>query len=81
MTNQVKPAENAAVITLSDSTVLKPPSRGFIIATSANVTVRMAQNGATILLPNMAAGVIHAIAADQFHATGTGAVGSLVAVW
>lgn len=81
MTTRVKPAENGVVQSLSDSVVLTPPSRGFIIGKLGDISVRMSQNKETVVLPNMAAGVIHAIAADRFHTTGTGTIGTLVVVW
>jgi len=81
MTTRVKPAENGVIQSLSDSVVLTPPSRGFIIGKLGDISVRMSQNKETVVLPNMAAGVIHAIAADQFHLTNTDDIGTLVVVW
>ena len=81
MTSKTKPAGNAAVHTIHDDTLIIPATRGFIIATSANVTVRMAEGQQTVLLPNLAAGVIHALSVDQIHTTGTGSIGSVTVVW
>ena len=81
MTSKTKPAENAVVHTASDSAVIIPPTRGFMIGTSGDVTVRMSGNQGTVLFDNMAAGVLHALSVDQIHATGTGAVGTITIVW
>ena len=81
MTTKTKPGANAADVTINDSTTFEVPTRGFMIGTSGNVTVRMAGNQATVLFENMAAGVLHALSVDQIHSTGTAAVGTVTRVW
>ena len=57
MLNNPSPAEYAAAVTKSDSTVLKA-TRYLYVGTTGNLTVTMAGDGADVVLSNVPAGAI-----------------------
>lgn len=61
----------------NDSTVHDPPLRGFILGTSGAVAVVEPgdPNASPVVLPPLAAGVVHPCAASKIRATGTTATG------
>ena len=73
------PARNAAVVTPNDDVDLDIATRGLFVGVSGDVKVTLL-NGGTVLLKNVAAGVIHAMQVSRVWATTTDAT-DIVAVW
>lgn len=78
------PAENAAVITKSDTVNLLVPSRFIIVGVSGNISVEMVGIGTTspnptVIIP-VVAGVVYPIRCNRINSTNTTATG-LVALW
>lgn len=59
---------HAQVVTASDSADLAAVSRGIYVGTAGNILVTLA-SGDTVLLYNLAAGVIHKMAVKRVWAT------------
>lgn len=73
-------AHRAAAITPSNVTVFAQPTRGIYVGASGNITVDMADGGASVLFSNLMAGVIYPFQVTRVYATGTTAT-SLVALY
>ena len=73
------PARHGTAVTPSDTADLTVASRGLIVGSSGNVQVTFV-GGETVVLPSLAAGVLHAIAASRIWSTNTTAA-TIVAVW
>lgn len=73
------PATHAVTVVPSDTTDLDTDGRGFIVGVAGDVKVTTA-DGSTVVLPAMAAGIVHPIAVKRIWATLTTATG-IVAVW
>lgn len=63
-------AKGVTAITKSDSAFLSTPVRGIYVGTSGDVCV-MALSGEVVTFKNLAAGMIHPIAAQKIFSTGT----------
>lgn len=57
VTNNPNPAEYAAAVTPSDSTVLSPSPRALYIGGGGDVTVTMAADGADVVFKNVPPGL------------------------
>jgi hypothetical protein len=68
------PALNASAVTPADGTDLARPSRGLYVAATGDLKVTT-YGGDTVTFEDIAAGVIHPIAARRVWSTGTTATG------
>ena len=74
------PAQGAVAVTPSDGADLPTsPTRGLIVGVAGNVKVTMG-NGDVVVLPALAAGVIHPVSVVRVWSTNTTAT-SIVAVY
>jgi hypothetical protein len=77
--SSTKPAVDGASITPSDTVNLTYTTRGIYVGVAGDVVAVM-QSGAVLTFKNLAAGVIHPIAASRINSTGTAAT-DIVGVW
>lgn len=78
--NHVAPAEYAAAVTTSDSTVLNPVPRALYIGSGGDVTVTMAADGTDVTFANVPTGTKLPVRVSKVKATGTTA-SSIVALY
>ena len=76
--NPAAPADEAAAVAKSDSTVI-PKTRGLYIGTTGDVVVTMAKTGGPITFTAVPAGVILPICVTQVLAATTAS--NIVALW
>lgn len=68
------PVTRGEVINVSINTDVSPP--GFLyVGTSGDVNVTMAEDGTVMVIPDVAAGVVHPILVSAIWASGTDAAG------
>ena len=80
ITNNIDPAEYAAAVTLSDSTVLTPTPRALYIGVGGDVVVTMAADGADVTFKNVPTGTKLPVRVSKVKSTGTTA-SSIVALY
>ena len=78
--NTSNPAEYAAAVTLSDSTVLTPTPRALYIGSGGDVVVTMAADGTDVTFSNVPTGTKLPVRVSKVKATGTTA-SSIVALY
>ena len=78
--NHVDPAEYAAAVTKSDSTVLNPVPRALYIGSGGDVVVTMAADGTDVTFSNVPTGTKLPVRVSKVKATGTTA-SSIVALY
>ena len=78
--NTSNPAEYAAAVTLSDSTVLTPTPRALYIGSGGDVVVTMAADGTDVTFANVPTGTKLPVRVSKVKATGTTA-SSIVALY
>ena len=78
--NTSNPAEYAAAVTLSDSTVLTPTPRALSIGVGGDVVVTMAADGTDVTFANVPTGTKLPVRVSKVKATGTTA-SSIVALY
>ena len=78
--NTSNPAEYAAAVTLSDSTVLTPTPRALYIGVGGDVVVTMAADGSDVTFKNVPTGTKLPVRVSMVKATGTTA-SSIVALY
>jgi len=76
MSLKSKPAVKAVVVSPDDNAIFLA-TRGFMIETSANVSVLMAEGNAPVILRGLAAGIMHPLSIVKVLATNTGGVGQV----
>lgn len=69
--NNSNPAEYAAAVTLSDSTVLNPVPRALYIGVGGDVVVTMAADGADVTFKNVPTGTRLPVRVSKVKSTGT----------
>ena len=78
--NTSNPAEYAAAVTLSDSTVLTPTPRALYIGVGGDVVVTMAADGSDVTFENVPTGTKLPVRVSKVKATNTTA-SSIVALY
>lgn len=73
-TEQDHPAKNAIVITPSDTTVIEPPIRSFMVGAAGNVAIETVE-GDEVILVGIQAGQIVPVQCSRIKANGTIATG------
>lgn len=82
MSNVGDPFRFATVVTPSDVTRLESPARGLYVTATGNVSVQMAGDDSTVILPVITAGTLLPFQVTRVNATGTTvAAGNIFAGW
>lgn len=71
--NSASPADEAVVVTPSDSTVFTQPSRGVFVGTVGDLTVDMKAVGTNITFKNIPSGTLLPFRVTRVYATATSA--------
>lgn len=74
------PARSAAVVTPHDTNDLTEQTRGILVGVTGDVKVDMLGTGTAVVLPNLAAGVVHPFQVTRIYSTDTTAT-EIIGVW